>query len=114
MFPLGKPAQEAWSADEQSTINAFDDLGLPWIKMHTKSGTIVVDNIGANDADVKVLGSVNGFAFGIQVQQSTLVTAGQSLVVSFSDYYAAVKVQIKSAVANTPTQVVASGSAIAV
>jgi hypothetical protein len=103
----------AWA--EQATTNDYKNLGTPWDKEHLKSCTLVVHNTGvANAAKVKVLGSVDGENYDVEIQAEVEVAADGKKAISWSAYYTHVVVQIKASVDGSQTTVAARAAGIPV
>lgn len=104
---------KAWS--EQTTTDEYEDLGKPWDKSHLKTCTLVIENTGStNKAKAKVLGSVDGENYDIEVAAEAEVAASGAITVKWSDYYTGVVVQIKSAEAGKHTTIKARAAGIPV
>lgn len=66
--------------------------------------TIVVNNLGANSADVRVYGSVDGVAWDIVMLPTGAVAPGASLVHYSNNYFYNGRVDVRSTVAGFPTE----------
>lgn len=98
--------------DEQTTTDAYVDLGNPWECGELARKNMEIRNEGgANSADVKVLGSIDGITYDIEVKAETAVANSTALEVKVNDWYAWLKVQIKATVPTnqTPVSAVAGG-----
>lgn len=67
--------------------------------------TIVVKNTGANSADVRVYGSVDGTDFDIVLVPTVALPAGQLFVHYSNEYLYGTRVDVRSTVAGSPTAV---------
>jgi hypothetical protein len=105
-------SKKTWAS--QVTTDSYADIGTSWDKDFFKTTTIIIKNTGTtNGAHVKVLGSVDGVNFDVEVLPENLIAASGKTVVRFSDYYTHIKIQVKAATAGAQTNVEAIGASIA-
>ena len=83
----------------QITTDSYADLVGPWDISDLDEVLIVLRNTdGANSADYKVLGSVDGTNFVTEIVAETALAFGASAKVSITEPWLSVKVQIKATV----------------
>ena len=97
--------------DNFTTGNSYSDSQLVDFLDYDKALVIIV-NTGSNDAHYKVLGSAqcsrNNYdsdAVWREIQSESTLSAGSSAEVEVTKAYASLKVQVKSAVADSSTKI---------
>jgi len=108
--------EKIWAS--QASVNAYADLGVYWDKAGFGTATIQIWNTGvANDIDYKVLGSINGTDYDIEIISETTLQESDFDLIDIGAYTEAsyipyVKIQIKSTLADTHSTVEAIGVCI--
>lgn len=108
--------EKEWS--EQTSTNSYVDLSTVWDKTGYQVATLQIWNTGdTNDIDYKVLGSLNGTDYDIEIISETVLGEDDFDLIdisSFSEgaYIPYVKIQIKSTVSDSHSDVKAFGVCI--
>lgn len=123
--PLGVPQfrkshwEKVWVS--QASTNSYVDLGgsgTYWDKLGYRAATMQIWNTGlVNDINYKVLGSLNGVDYDIEIVEETTLQENDYDLIDIGEFSEAtyipyVKIQIKSTVADTPSNVEAIGVCI--
>lgn len=103
---------------EQTSTNSYVDLDTVWDKSGFHNGTVQLWNTGSsNDIDYKILGSLNGIDYDIEVVSETTLGEDATTLKDVSNltegaYIPFIKVQIKSTVADNHSTVKGFGVCI--
>jgi hypothetical protein len=105
--------EKTWAS--QASTNAYVDLGTYWDKVGFNTVTMQVNNTGAtNSIYYKILGSLDGVTYNIDVVSETSLIATDYNLINISSilgdtYIPYIKIQIKSVVAGSHSTVTAIG-----
>jgi hypothetical protein len=105
--------EKTWTS--QASTNDYVDLGTYWDKVGFNIVTMQVNNTGAtNSIYYKILGSLDGVTYNIDVVSETSVIATDYNLINISSilgdtYIPYIKIQIKSVVAGSHSTVTAIG-----
>lgn len=102
--------------ESTTTLDTYEQVGEVFAKEGLLTTRIQLRNVGGGGAvaDVRVLGSLDGGkTFPVVVVAEQAINDGDDAVSTITDYYTHLKVEAKSNVAGTPTDVEAQAAAIA-
>ena len=118
VIPKTQKEHEDNSWSEQTSTNAYVDLGDAWDKLGFEKGTIVISNTGdTNDVYFKVYGSLDNVNYNILIKDETTLGEEVDELIDIGNltegaYIPYIKIQIKSVVADNHTTVTAYAVAI--
>lgn len=105
--------EKTWAS--QASTNAYVDLGVYWDKVGFNKATMQIKNTGiANSIYYKILGSLDGLTYDIDIISETSILAADYDLIDISSlsegaYIPYIKIQIKSVVAGSHSTVTAIG-----
>lgn len=108
--------EKTWAS--QASVNAYADLGTYWDKVGFEKATMQIRNTGvANSIDYKILGSLDGTNYDIEIISLTTILLSDYDLIDISDfsegaYIPYIKIQIKSTVGGAHSTVTAVGVCI--
>jgi len=110
-----RPYADTHAWPSKTTTNDWEVLPPDWASRLLKTLTLVIENTGANSADVRVLGSVDrGETYDLTLQSATTIASGEIVIVDGSRYITDVRIEATTATLDTPTDIIARAAGLAV